>query len=157
LVSYVKVGKDERGLRYGRKRFSKFWSRCRSRRRSKCWGGSIKSLEAQKKALGDKMASLVRQTDKDGQMTREARKEYYATKSKRDDIVQKLSKAYKADAEARSKQAKSEPAEKKTFANGYGEATSREITSTTYERAQKRLTKSVERWFTGYAKRSGRG
>ena len=32
-------------------------------------GGSIKSLEAQKKALGDKMASLVRQTDKDGQMT----------------------------------------------------------------------------------------
>ena len=120
-------------------------------------GGSIKSLEAQKKALGDKMASLVRQTDKDGQMTREARKEYYATKSKRDDVVQKLSKAYKADAEARSKQAKSESAEKKTFVNGYGEATSREITSTTYERAQKRLTKSVERWFTGYAKRSGRG
>ena len=120
-------------------------------------GGSIKSLEAQKKALGDKMASLVRQTDKDGQMTREARKEYYATKSKRDDVVQKLSKAYKADAEARSKQAKSESAEKKTFVNGYGEATSREITSTTYERAQKRLTKSVERWFTGYAQRSGRG
>ena len=112
-------------------------------------GGSIKSLEAQKKALGDKMASLVRQTDKDGQMTSEARKEYYATKSKRDDVVQKLSKAYKADAEARSKQAKSEPAEKKTFVNGYGEATSREITSTTYERAQKRLMKSVEGWLTG--------
>ena len=112
-------------------------------------GGSIKSLEAQKKALGDKMASLVRQTDKDGQMTSEARKEYYATKSKRDDVVQKLSKVYKADAEARSKQAKSEPAEKKTFVNGYGEATSREITSTTYERAQKRLTKSVEGWLSG--------
>lgn len=112
-------------------------------------GGSIKSLEAQKKALGDKMAGLVRQTDKDGQMTSEARKEYYATKSKRDDVVQKLSKAYKADAEARSKQAKSEPAEKKTFVNGYGEATSREITSTTYERAQKRLTKSVEGWLSG--------
>jgi hypothetical protein len=103
------------------------------------------------------MASLVRQTDKDGQMTSEARKEYYATKSKRDDVVQKLSKAYKADAEARSKQAKSEPAEKKTFVNGYGEATDREITSTTYERAQKRLTKSVEGWFMGYAKRSGKG
>lgn len=27
-------------------------------------GGSIKRLEVQKKALGDKMASLVRQTDK---------------------------------------------------------------------------------------------
>lgn len=81
---------------YGWKRFSKCrWRRCR--RRSKRWGGSIKSLEAQKKALGDKMASLVRQTDKDGQMTSEARKEYYATKSKRDDIVQKLSKAYKAE------------------------------------------------------------
>ena len=118
--------------------------------------GSIKGLEAQKKALGDKMASLVRQTDKDGQMTSEARKEYYATKSKRDDIVQKLSKAYKADAEARSKQAKSEPAEKKTFVNGYGEATHREITSTTYERAQKRLTKSVEGWLTGYRPKSGR-
>ena len=49
--------------------------------------GSIKSLEAQKKALGDKMASLVRQTDKDGQVTSKVRKEYYATKSKRDDVV----------------------------------------------------------------------
>ena len=112
-------------------------------------GGSIKSLEAQKKALGDKMASLVRQTDKDGQMTREARKEYYATKSKRDDVVQKLSKAYKADAEARSKQAKSEPAEKKTFVNGYGEATHRYITTSTYERAQKRAMKSVDGWLSG--------
>ena len=112
-------------------------------------GGSIKSLEAQKKALGDKMASLVRQTDKDGQMTSEARKEYYATKSKRDDVVQKLSEAYKADAEARSKQAKSEPAEKKTFVNGYGEATHRYITTTTYERAQKRAMKSVEGWLSG--------
>ena len=108
-------------------------------------GGSIKSLEAQKKALGDKMASLVRQTDKDGQMTSEARKEYYATKSKRDDVVQKLSKAYKADAEARSKQAKSEPAEKKTFVNGYGEATDREITSTTYERIQARQSREIFR------------
>ena len=112
-------------------------------------GGSIKSLEAQKKALGDKMASLVRQTDKDGQMTSEARKEYYATKSKRDDVVQKLSKAYKADAEARSKQTKSEPAEKKTFVNGYGEATHRYITTSTYERAQKRAMKSVDGWLSG--------
>ena len=112
-------------------------------------GGPIKSLEAQKKALGDKMASLVRQTDKDGQMTSEARKEYYATKSKRDDVVQKLSKAYKADAEARSKQAKSEPAEKKTFVNGYGEATHRYITTSTYERAQKRAMKSVDGWLSG--------
>lgn len=111
--------------------------------------GSIKGLEAQKKALGDKMASLVRQTDKDGQMTSEARKEYYATKSKRDDVVQKLSEAYKADAEARSKQAKSEPAEKKTFVNGYGEATHRYITSNTYERAQKRSMKSVDGWLSG--------
>lgn len=108
-------------------------------------GGSIKSLEAQKKALGDKMASLVRQTDKDGQMTREARKEYYATKSKRDDVVQKLSKAYKADAEARSKQAKSEPAEKKTFINGFGEATDRYVTSTTYERIQARQSREIFR------------
>nr|DAJ14084.1 MAG TPA: PC4 and SFRS1-interacting protein binding, transciptional co-activator, domain.05A [Siphoviridae sp. ctV7v5] len=108
-------------------------------------GGSIKSLEAQKKALGDKMASLVRQTDKDGQMTSEARKEYYATKSKRDDVVQKLSKAYKADAEARSKQTKSEPAEKKTFINGFGEATDRYVTSTTYERIQARQSREIFR------------
>ncbi|MBF1010362.1 MAG: hypothetical protein E6040_11745 [Lachnospiraceae bacterium] len=112
-------------------------------------GGSIKSLEARKKALGDKMAKLVRQTDKDGQMTSKARKEYYATKSKRDKVVSDLSKAYKADAEARSRQAKSEPAEKKTFVNGYGEATHREITSSTYERAQKRSMKSVEGWLSG--------
>lgn len=112
-------------------------------------GGSIKSLEARKKALGDKMDKLVRQTDKDGQMTSKARKEYYATKSKRDKVVSDLSKAYKADAEARSRQAKSEPAEKKTFVNGYGEATHREITSSTYERAQKRSMKSVEGWLSG--------
>ena len=91
------------------------------------------------------MASLVRQTDKDGQMTSEARKEYYATKSKRDDVVQKLSKAYKADAEARSKQAKSEPAEKKTFINGFGEATDRYVTSTTYERIQARQSREIFR------------
>ena len=112
-------------------------------------GGSIKSLEARKKTLGDKMAKLVRQTDKDGQMTSKARKEYYATKSKRDKVVSDLSKAYKADAEARSKQAKSEPVEKKTFVNGYGEATHRYITTTTYERAQKRAMKSVEGWLSG--------
>ncbi len=64
-------------------------------------------------------------------------------------MVQKLSKAYKADAEARSKQANSEPVEKKTFVNGYGEATHREITSSTYERAQKRLVKSVDGWLSG--------
>lgn len=116
-------------------------------------GGSIKSLEARKKALGDKMAKLVGQTDKDGQMTSKARKEYYATKSKRDKVVSDLSKAYKADAEARSKQAKSEPAEKKIFVNGYGEATHREITSSTYERAQKRLMKSVEGWLSGRRKK----
>jgi len=112
-------------------------------------GGSIKSLEARKKALGDKMAKLVRQTDKGGQMTSKARKEYYATKSKRDKVVSDLSKAYKADAEARSKQAKSEPAEKKTFVNGYGEATHRYITTATYERAQKRAMKSVDGWLSG--------
>nr|DAX70791.1 MAG TPA: hypothetical protein [Caudoviricetes sp.] len=112
-------------------------------------GGSIKSLEARKKALGDKMAKLVRQTDKEGQMTSKARKEYYATKSKRDKVVSDLSKAYKADAEARSKQAKSEPAEKKTFVNGYGEATHRYITTATYERAQKRAMKSVDGWLSG--------
>lgn len=112
-------------------------------------GGSIKSLEARKKALGDKMAKLVRQTDKEGRMTSKARKEYYATKSKRDKVVSDLSKAYKADAEARSKQAKSEPAEKKTFVNGYGEATHRYITTATYERAQKRAMKSVDGWLSG--------
>lgn len=112
-------------------------------------GGSIKSLEARKKTLGDKMAKLVRQTDKDGQMTSKARKEYYATKSKRDKVVSDLSKAYKADAEARSKQAKSEPVEKKTFVNGYGEATHRYITTGTYERAQKRAMKSVDGWLSG--------
>ena len=111
--------------------------------------GSIKSLEGQKKALGDKMASLVRQTDKDGQMTSKARKEYYATKSKRDDVVQKLSKLYKESAEAHSEQVRNEPPERKTYVNGYGEATHREITSSTYERALKRSTRQADGWLTG--------
>ncbi len=37
----------------------------------------------------------------------------------------------------------------KTFVNSYGEATTRYITSGTYERAQKRMLKGVEGWLTG--------
>ena len=35
------------------------------------------------------------------------------------------------------------PAKKKTFVNSYGEATTREITSTSYKNAQKRLNKEI--------------
>lgn len=35
----------------------------------------------------------------------------------------------------------------KIFVNGFGEATKREITSQTYERAQKRLQNNIESWF----------
>lgn len=37
--------------------------------------------------------------------------------------------------------------ERKTFVNGFGEATRREITTETYKRAQKRLQKEIDRRF----------
>ncbi len=42
-----------------------------------------------------------------------------------------------------------EPKQKKAFVNGYGEATRREITTSTYKRAQKRLEKEFDLWFKG--------
>lgn len=43
---------------------------------------------------------------------------------------------------------KSEAA-KKTFVNGFGEATIREISTPTYRRAQKKLKKNVDNWLGG--------
>lgn len=45
--------------------------------------------------------------------------------------------------------AKAEPKQKKTFVNGYGEATKREITSSSYQRAQRRLNKEIDSRFKG--------
>lgn len=44
---------------------------------------------------------------------------------------------------------KAEPKQKKTFVNSYGEATKREITSSSYQRAQRRLNKEIDSRFKG--------
>ena len=109
---------------------------------------SISSLEATKKSLGDKMFRLSRTTDSNGQMTSQARREYYSVKSQRDEIVSKLSAAYKQEAE-RKKESAASGKSKKTFVNSFGEATKREITSATYERARRRRERQAQSVFMG--------
>lgn len=70
------------------------------------------------------------------------------TKSKRDEVVSKLSAAYKREAE-RKKESAASVKSKKTFINSFGEATKREITSATYERARRRRERQAQSVFMG--------
>lgn len=47
------------------------------------------------------------------------------------------------------KTAKKQTENKKTFVNSFGEATTRYITNSTYERGRKRITKAMNDWFRG--------
>ena len=125
-------------------------------------GGAEKSLDTrerellkEQKELTEKMVKWYKDTDPDtGQMRPDARSKWYDGHKRQMEIKTELTEIGKQQGKLRVAE---ENALRNKYAYGFGEATSREITSTTYERAQKRLTKSVERWFTGYAKRSGRG
>lgn len=71
-------------------------------------------------------------------------KEYYDVQREMNTKRNALNKALDEMA-SRTKRKTSQ--ERRTFVNGFGEATRREITSGTYERAQKRLQKEIDRRF----------
>lgn len=76
--------------------------------------------------------------------TWELPKEYYDVQREMNTKRNALNKALDEMAKARKGQTVQE---RKTFVNGFGEATRREITSSTYKRAQKRLQKEIDRRF----------
>lgn len=95
------------------------------------------SVQAEINRLGDKMYSLTRQTDpRTAQMTPEARKEYLKTLDQRNSLRNRLRTMKNPEASY----SDSVP---KTFVNSFGEATSRKITSQTYENAMRRQEKDV--------------
>lgn len=89
--------------------------------------------------LGDRMTELVQNTNGYGQMTPSARREYYKVQGKRTELRDRLRTLRRPGSGSSGASG--------TYVNGYGEATHREITSTTYENAQRRLNRNVNRWF----------
>jgi thymidylate synthase ThyX len=111
----------------------------------------VKSLQSKERKLGSKMAeyaeyALPSYTGKDKQ-AKSARyykyqREFNAVRRERNDLQNKISKAKQ---EARENEAKA----KKKFVNSFGEATKRNITNATYEKAQRKLAKDIMRFIGG--------
>lgn len=89
--------------------------------------------------LKGRMAEITKQYK-----TWELPKEYYDVQREMNSKRNELNKALDEMAKTRKSQTVQE---RKTFVNGFGEATRREITSSTYKRAQKRLQKEIEKRF----------
>lgn len=77
--------------------------------------------------------------------TNEMPKEYYRTQRELTELRNSHRNVTDEISKRKSEKAKAEPAEKKTFVNGYGEATKRYITTATYERWLKKLSKREKR------------
>lgn len=107
------------------------------REKKRTGGSDVKSMQSEFDMLGNKMQELAQFAVPGANYNERKASEYYETKSKRDDLRRKINEALDAEA----KPVSSKP---KKFINGYGEATSREITSGTYERAQRRMQRDVE-------------
>lgn len=111
----------------------------------------VKSLQSKEAILGSKMAeyaeyALPSYTGKDKQ-TKSAKyykyqREFNAVRRERNDLQNKISKTKR---ESRENEAKA----KKKFVNSFGEATKRNITTATYEKAQRKLAKEIMRFIGG--------
>ena len=90
------------------------------------------------KKIREKMTKLYKQyggfVRLDKQDVADARKRWLKMKEKADALAEKSRKPPMSNVKEGSQ---------KTFTNGFGEATSREITSATYKRAQKRMEKDI--------------
>ena len=100
---------------------------------------TISGLRDDVEKLKGRMAEITKQYK-----TWELPKEYYDVQREMNTKRNALNKALDEMA-SRTKRQTSQG--RKTFVNGFGEATRREITSGTYERAQKRLQKEIDRRF----------
>ena len=108
-------------------------------------GSELKKIEAKMDGLRETMertagahvgfmTGMPGSSESDSKKYRSAQREFQAMQGARSKVIDEM--------------AKKKPKEKarpKTFVNGFGEATTREITSASYQRAQKRLDKAVLR------------
>ena len=99
-------------------------------------GATITRLESKIEGYKKKLADMTSKYN-----TWELPKEYYRTQRQRQNAEEKLRNLR---AKAPTTPANSVKSDGKTFVNSFGEATKREITSSTYERARKRQQREVE-------------
>lgn len=108
-------------------------------------GGNIATLESQYNKLLEKQASLGRTmylgTDSENA---KARKQWNANNEK----LRKMKKDIET-AKAKSRETQRKAETKKPFVNSFGEATKRPITNSTYEKAQKKLSKQIMKYIGG--------
>ena len=108
-------------------------------------GGNITTLESQYNKLLEKQASLGRTmflgTDSENA---KARIQWNSNDKK----LRKMKKNIET-AKAKQREAQRKTETKKPFINGFGEATKRYVTSTTYERAEKRQSKEIMKFIGG--------
>lgn len=106
--------------------------------RAKKSSNSIADLEKQIGQIKSQLATMVQKHGALG-----LPKKYYDLQKQRQSLEGQLRNEVSKRAAARKKETQSAP-EKKTFVNSFGEATTREITSASYKRAQARLNKEIE-------------
>ena len=112
-------------------------------------GGNIATLESQYNKLLEKQASLGRTmysgTDSENA---KARKQWNTNDKKLRRMKTNIETARAKQREAQ-REALSKIKTKKPFINGFGEATKRYVTNTTYENAQKRSDKEIMKFIGG--------
>lgn len=101
----------------------------------------IEEIEEKINLAGEKMDDLAKFATPTHYNPDKA-KQYYDIKYERDDLLKQYYKLLDQE------QSKKNIMTTKTFVNSYGEATQKYITSATYERAQKRLSKQIEIFLT---------
>lgn len=111
----------------------------------------VKRLQIKESKLGRKMAEYAEYatpayTGKDKQAKSakyyKYKNEFNEVRRERNDLQNKISQTRR---EARENEAKA----KKKFVNSFGEATKRNITNATYEKAQRKLVKDIMRFIGG--------
>lgn len=104
---------------------------------------NIKTMEQKLEQLGRNMAETAQYAISGRNYDDSKAAKFYELKRQYDDLRSKINA--KKDEEAKKRPETKH--EHRTFVNGYGEATQRHITSSTYERAQRRLNRDIDRRF----------
>lgn len=101
----------------------------------------IKTMESQFNKLGEQMAQMAQYATPGPNYDSSKASKYYEIKRQYNELRSKINA--KKDEEARNRPKQNTNSK---YVNGYGEATHRNITTSTYERAQRRLNREIDRW-----------
>lgn len=108
-----------------------------------------KRLSDQMENLSKEYGQFVDRPGEEGERRRKGHDKWLSLFAQNREIRRKINaELNKRDAVERQRESKVEKRNPETFVNGYGEATHREITSSTYKKAQTRLEREV-RHFIG--------